>query len=67
MRIKVTGYVETDNLPPEFVDESHPMGVSDAGYTAYSTGHAIVLDEIEFEAMDLSPEAMDVVRKAMED
>lgn len=33
-RIKVTGYLDTDNLPDEFLDSSSPDGLSLEGYEA---------------------------------
>jgi len=35
-RIKVTGYMETDGMNPEFVDLSHETGLSNKGYEAMS-------------------------------
>jgi len=33
-RIKVTGYIETDNMPDEFLDSADESGLSSAGYDA---------------------------------
>jgi len=60
-RIKITGYIETDNLPDEFLDSSDDTGLSNAGYEAFMgiaqvaglehEGNLKVrdLDDIEFE------------------
>ena len=50
MRIKVTGYLETDDLDPEEVDETHETGLSEEGYLRYSSGaYPLRLDDLEFE------------------
>lgn len=55
-RIKVTGYIDTDDLPPEHVDLSHEMGLSNKGFEAFGVGPSIHgngvsagLDDVEFE------------------
>lgn len=47
-RIKVTGYIDTDDLDPSEVDLSHEMGLSSEGYERYST-RPVMLDDVEFE------------------
>ena len=47
MRIKVTGYLDTEDMEPEHVDLSHPLGLSEAGYTYYVT--ELALDDVDFE------------------
>lgn len=37
-RIKITGYVDTDDLNPEDVDLEHEMGLSSEGYDNLVTG-----------------------------
>jgi hypothetical protein len=32
MRIKITGYIDTDDLDADQVDEGHSTGLSDEGY-----------------------------------
>lgn len=53
MLIRVTGILDTDNLEWADVDVSHPMGLSDEGYTAFVTGAKSLphLDDLEFEAL----------------
>jgi len=55
MRIKVTGYLDTDDLEPEHVDESHEMGLSEEGFTYYVT--ELGLDDVQFEAAGDGDEA----------
>lgn len=31
-RLKITGYIETDELDPEYVDPDHPTGLTSEGY-----------------------------------
>jgi hypothetical protein len=50
MRIKVTGYLNTEDMEPEHVDESHDMGLSEEGFVYYTT--ELGLDDVEFEAVD---------------
>lgn len=52
MRIKVTGYIDTDDMELEDVDTAHPMGVSDTFYQAVATGQRSMpdMDDIEFKA-----------------
>lgn len=52
MKIKVTGYLDTDDMDSLDVDESHPMGVSQSYYEAIATGARVLpaLDDVEFEA-----------------
>lgn len=52
MRIKVTGYLDTEDMIPEDVDLDHPMGVSAKFYEDVSGGrrHLPTLGDIEFEA-----------------
>lgn len=58
MRIKVTGYIESDDLPFEFVDSEHEMGLSGQGYermASYGTFHGpgmvtpVGIEDVEFE------------------
>jgi hypothetical protein len=46
-RIKVTGYIDTDDLAPDDVDLSHEMGLSDKGYLGQI--NSLPLDDVEFE------------------
>jgi hypothetical protein len=46
-RIRVTGYLETDDVDPEDVDLDHKMGLSASGYEKLSS--ELGLDEVEFE------------------
>lgn len=50
-KIKVTGYLDTEELEPEQVDLDHPYGLSDEGYEEIS--NSLGLDDVEFE---LQPE-----------
>lgn len=64
MRIKVTGYIDADELEenyPGSVDSTHSMGVSEEFYAAFSTGAGMVsaatgkqayLEELDFERVD---------------
>lgn len=49
MRIKVTGYIETEDN--ELYDENHHSGLSDMGYRLY-TALLSRLDDIDFELED---------------
>jgi hypothetical protein len=49
MRIKVTGYLSTEDLDDEHVDESHSMGLSEAGFNFYAT--ELALDDVSFQRM----------------
>jgi hypothetical protein len=50
MRIKVTGYLNTEDMESEHVDESHEMGLSEAGFVYYC--NELGLEDVEFEAVD---------------
>lgn len=63
-RIKITGYVDTDALPAQWVDETRDDGLTSEGWEAV-LGHTVVdglehegnlrlsdLDDIEFEKED---------------
>ena len=49
-RIKVTGYIDTDNLEPDLVDLAHETGLSEDGYIDVS--RRLDLDDVEFELGD---------------
>ncbi|MCY4726684.1 hypothetical protein NYO98_10380 [Nocardioides sp. STR2] len=54
-RIKVTGYLDTDDLDPEHVDTSHEMGLSTAGYEhmiGADGSRGLGLDDVEFQIED---------------
>ena len=48
--IKVTGYIDTDGLDPDYVDLSHDMGLSEEGYIEVS--RELGLEDAEFELED---------------
>lgn len=49
MRIKVTGYIDTDDLDDDQVDLSHATGLTEEALIAYDTGgRALLLDDAEF-------------------
>lgn len=51
-RIKVTGYLDTEEMASNHVDLNHPMGLSTEGYEAL-TGHGaegLGLEDVEFVA-----------------
>ena len=49
-RIKVTGYIDTDELNPEYVDTSHASGLSNTGYDQLCKDMMNAgLDDAEFE------------------
>lgn len=50
MRIKVTGYLHTEDMSPEHVDESHAYGLSDEGFTYWAT--ELALDDVDFRRVD---------------
>jgi hypothetical protein len=50
VRIKVTGYIDTEDMSPEDADEGHEMGVSEDFFNRHAGGEPISLQEIEFEA-----------------
>lgn len=52
MRIKVTGYIEADDLPFGYVDPTHEMGLSSEGYDALGSGVVPPLDDVEFEKVE---------------
>ena len=55
MRIKVTGYIETEDAPPEILDLGHPMGISDEAYLEFTSngGRTLpYLSELEFELVE---------------
>jgi hypothetical protein len=45
-RIKVTGYLNTEDLDPSQVDTSHEMGLSNKGYEEMSS--ELGLEDLEF-------------------
>lgn len=47
MRIKVTGYLDTDDMDIEDVDLDHEMGLSSEGFEKWSNTLGM-LDDIEF-------------------
>lgn len=48
-RIKVTAYVETDDLDPSEVDLTHEMGLSSEGYERFAVNPQLLpLDDVEF-------------------
>ena len=58
-RIKVTGYIDTNEMPHAFVDLTHEIGLSNEGYEALGVnaaqfvtpdGEAIFIQEVEFVA-----------------
>lgn len=49
MRIKVTGYLDTDDLDAEHVDTSHETGLSQEGFEVMSA--ELDLQNLEFEAV----------------
>jgi hypothetical protein len=55
-RIKVTAYMDPDDLNEEYVDLDHDMGLSNDGYEFYAgvTGETPLgpLGDIEFELVD---------------
>lgn len=48
-RIKVTGYLDTDDLDPEQVDLSHEMGLTEHGYDGKFPVFSSILEDVEFE------------------
>lgn len=48
MRVKVTGYLDTNDMEPQHVDESHDMGLSEEGFGFYVS--ELGLDDVQFEA-----------------
>lgn len=59
MRIKVTAYIEPEDLAPEMLDEDHEMGLSNEGFEAFAAsaslrgnGAAVALEDIEFERVE---------------
>jgi len=50
MRIKVTGYLDTDDMAPEDYALDHPMGLSSKGYEKYVD--ELGLDDVTFERVD---------------
>lgn len=53
MRVKVTGFIETDDLPESMVDVEHEMGISDEAYLLWTSGGQNLppLEDLEFEAV----------------
>lgn len=56
MRIKITGYLDTNDLDPEDLDLNHPSGLSDAAYASLAAGQGVghfqggkSLDDVEVE------------------
>ena len=45
-RIKVTGYLNVDDLTPEEVDLAHETGLSETGYEEISVN--LCLEDVEF-------------------
>jgi hypothetical protein len=54
MRIKVTGYMDTDDFDvPEDHDPSSETGLSEEAYLAYMTGgRLLALDDLEFQVVE---------------
>jgi hypothetical protein len=53
-RIKVTGYIDTDDIHGEMIDVDNPTGLSDEGFDSFTSGKdgnlAIAeLDDLSFE------------------
>lgn len=51
-RIKVTGYLDTDEMNPDDVDLAHPMGISANAYERWSAAGGVegeYLEDLEFE------------------
>lgn len=54
-RIKITGYVDSEDLTPEYVDLNHPTGLSEEGYLNLVGGEdgapltLVDLDDVETE------------------
>lgn len=46
MIIRVTGSIDTDDLPADLVDLTHPMGLSAKGYEQIACN--IDLDDVDF-------------------
>lgn len=46
-RIKVTGYLDEDDLSPEHLDSEHEMGLSTEGFDFWA-GVFLELDDISF-------------------
>lgn len=49
-RIKVTGYLNPDDMDPDDVDLDHEMGLSSEGFDRYAS--QLALDDITFELED---------------
>lgn len=52
-RIKVTGYLDTDDLDPEDVDLDHEMGLSNKGYEEWTQFFG-TLEDVEFQIVSPS-------------
>lgn len=50
-RIKVTGYIDTEDMLPGDVDFDHPMGITDDYYSSLVSGAQPlpVMEDLEFE------------------
>lgn len=51
-RIKVTGYIDVNELEPDQRDDTHEMGLSNKGYEELTQEFSGQLDDIEFERVD---------------
>jgi hypothetical protein len=49
MRIKVTGYLNTEDMETQHVDSFHELGLSEEGFMFYTT--ELGLDDVEFLAL----------------
>lgn len=54
MRIKITGYIDTDEMDPAHLDLAHETGLSEDGYIAVTTGQMDLggMEDIETELVD---------------
>jgi len=55
MRIKVTGYLNTDDMETRHVDSFHELGLSEEGFMFYTT--ELGLEDVEFLALPYNEEA----------
>ena len=47
-RIKVTGYIDTEELSMDDLDLSHPMGLSSDGYERLNAELSNYMDDVDF-------------------
>jgi hypothetical protein len=50
MKIKVIGYLDTQDIEEEYVDLNHDMGLSSEGFEHFVT--ELGLDDVTFQLMD---------------